>query len=97
MSKPFDSIDSACITRLGYEHNGCDWVEKARAPITVHLESSDEEAQMDIPPPSPTTPYSPPPASTTIAGSSFDCPKWYHDLSQCIDTLNLDLRALSEE
>ena len=52
---------------------------------------------MDIPPPSATTPYSPPPAHTTTASSSSDCPEWYHDLSQCMNTLNLDLQALSRE
>ena len=54
---------------------------------------------MDIPPPYPTapvSPHSPPPAPTTAGGSS-SAPDWYHDLSQRIDTLNLDLRALSEK
>ena len=76
------------------------WVEKARrAPTMVDIDT-DEEAEMDIPPPSPTapvSPHSPPPAPSTIVGASSAPPDWYHDLSQRIDTLNLDLRALSEE
>ena len=99
MSKSFDYIDNACIAHLGYEFDGRHWVEKVgRAPSMVDVDI-DEEAEMDIPPPSPTTPaspHSPPPALTTIGGSSFAL-DWYHDLSQHIDTLNLDLRALSEE
>ena len=54
---------------------------------------------MDIPPPSPTAPassISPPPAPTTTNGSS-SASDWYHALSQHIDMLNLDMRALSEE
>ena len=54
---------------------------------------------MDIPPPSPTvhsSPHSFPPTPTTVGGSS-SAPDWYHDLSQRIDTLNLDLRAHFEE
>ena len=61
---------------------------------------TDEEAEMDIPPPLPTTlasPHSPPPAPSTTAGSPSAPPYWYHDLSQHVDTLNLDLRALSKE
>ena len=73
MSKPSDYVDNACITRLGYEHNGCKW----HAPAAVHLESTDEEAEMDVPPPSPTAPPSPPPASTTATGSSSAPPDWY--------------------
>ena len=94
MSKPFDAIDNVCITRLGYEHDGHHWIEKvARAPTVVDVDTN-EEAEMDIPPLSPTTPHSPPPHGTD---SSSNCPEWYHDLSQRIDTLDLDLRALSEE
>ena len=54
---------------------------------------------MDIPLPSSIAPVSPhsPPLAPTIAGGSSSAPDWYHDLSQCIDTLNLNLRALSEE
>ena len=97
MSKPFDYIDNACITRLCYEFDGRRWVEKACASTIVQVDTN-EEAEMDILPPSPTTPaslHSPPPA-TTIGASSTSL-DWYHDLSQCFDTLNLDLRALSEE
>ena len=60
---------------------------------------SDEQAEMDILPISPTapaSPHSPPHAPTTVGGSS-SAPVWYHDLSQHIGTLNLDMRALSEE
>ena len=55
---------------------------------------TDEEA------PSPTAPtslHSSPSAPSTTAGASSAPPNWYHDLSQHIDTLNLDLRALSKE
>ena len=60
MSKPSNSIDNACIARLGYEYDGHHWVEKAaRAPAVVDVET-DEEAEMDIPSLSPTAPPSPP-------------------------------------
>ena len=98
MSKSSDYIDNACISHLGYEFDGRHWVEKGgRAPAMVDLDF-DEEAEMDIPPPlptAPTSPHSPPP--TTIVGASSTPPYWYNDLLQRIDTLNLDLRALSEE
>ena len=74
--------------------DGRRWVEKARAPAIVEVDT-DEEVKMDIPPPLPTapaSPYSPPPAPSTTAGTSSVAPDWYHDLSQHIDTLNLDLR-----
>ena len=48
---------------------------------------------MDIPPPSSRVAPSPPPAT----GSSSAPLEWYHDLSQCIDTLTFDMRALAEE
>ena len=63
MSKPFDNIDNAYITRLGYEYDRSCWVEKAaRAPTVVDVETN-EEAEMDIPllsPIAPPSPYSPP-------------------------------------
>ena len=55
---------------------------------------------MDIPPPSPTKPafsHSPPPVPLATAGAASAPPDWYHVLSQHIDKLNLDMRALSEE
>ena len=55
---------------------------------------------MDIPPPSPTapaSPHSPHPAPSSTTGASSAPPDWYHNLMQRIVTLNLDLRALSEE
>ena len=99
MSQPSDNINNACITHLGYEFDGRRWVEKARAPVVVKVDTN-KEAQMDIPPLSPIapgSPHSPPPALSTTAGASFALPDWYHDLSQHIDMLNLDLRALSQE
>ena len=57
MRKPYDNIDNACIKRLGYEFNGHRSVEKARAPAIVEVDT-DEEAEMDIPPPLPTAPAS---------------------------------------
>ena len=45
---------------------------------------------MDIPPPSPHAAPSP------GTGSSSEHPEWYTDLLQWIDSLSLDLRALSE-
>ena len=93
ISKPSDAINHASISRLGYEFDDRRWVEKAgHAPARVDIDT-DEEAEMDIPPPSPTAPtssHSPPPAPTTAGGSS-STPEWYHDMSQRIDTLNLDL------
>ena len=74
-------------------------MKKARAPTVVEVDI-DKEAEMDIPPPSPIAPasfHSPPPALSTTAGTSFAPPDWYHDLSQHIDMLNLNSRALSEE
>ena len=87
VSKPSVAIDHACITRLGYDYNGRRWVEKAaRAPAVVDVDT-DEEAKMDIHPPSPTTP---PSASSTAAGSSSTLPDYYQRLSQHLDTMSLD-------
>ena len=73
MSKSSDYIDNACIARLGYEFDGRHWVEKTCAPTVVKVDSN-EEVEMDIPPPSLTAPASlrSPPffPSTTITGSS---------------------------
>ena len=100
ISKPSDAIDHACIACLRYEFDGRCWVEKVgRDPAMVDVDT-DKEAEMDIPPPSPTAPtslYSLPPAPSTTAGASSASPDWYHDLSQHIDKLNFDLRALSQE
>ena len=83
ISKPSDAIDHACIAHLGYEFDGRRWVEKAgHAPAVIDVDT-DEEAKMDIPPPSPTTPsslHSPPPVPSTNAGASSASPDWYHDL-----------------
>ena len=80
ISKPSNANDCASISRLGYEFVGGRWVEKAgHAPARVDLDT-DEEAEMDIPPPSPTapaSPHSPPPAPTTTDGSSSAPPDWY--------------------
>ena len=100
ISKPFDAIKYTCIARSGYEFDGRRWVKKAGcAPAMVDIDT-DEEAEMDIPPPSPTTPaspHSPPPAPSATASASSTPPDWYHDLLQRIDMLNLDLQALSKE
>ena len=51
-------------------------------PLLVDLDT-DEEAEMDIPPLSPTalaSPHSSHPAPNTFGGSS-STPDWYHDLS----------------
>ena len=96
ISKPSDTIDHVCIARLGYEFDGRHWVEKAgRAPTMVDIDT-DEEAEMDIPPPSPTAPVSPhsPPPTTTAAGSSSAPPDWYQRLSQCLDTMSLDVQQM---
>ena len=74
ISKLSDAIDHPFITRLGYEFDARRWVEKAgHAPAMVDVDT-DEEAKMDILPPSPTapaSPYSPLPApSTTIICST---------------------------
>ena len=74
MLKPSDAIDNACISRLGYELVNGDWREKG---ARVHDDETDEEAAMDIPPPSPHAAPSPPPAT----GSSSAPPEWYSDLS----------------
>ena len=77
MSKPSDNIDNANITGLGYEYDGHRLVEKAvRATAVVDVET-DEEADIDIPPPLPTAPHSPSPALSTIVGSSSAPPDWY--------------------
>ena len=90
MPKPSDAIDDASISRLGYELVNGAWREKgARVPD----DETDEEAAMDIPPPSPRAAPSRPPTT----GSSSAPPEWYHDLSQRIDTLSLDMQALSAE
>ena len=85
---------------MGFEFDGRHCIEKAgRVPAMVDIDT-DEEAEMDIPPPSRTAPASPhslPPAPSTTAGTSSVRPNWYHDLSQRIDTLNFDLRAFSKE
>ena len=80
LSKSSNHIDHACISRLGYEFDGRHWVEKAgRTPAMVDLDY-DEEATMDIPPPSPTalaSPHSPSPTPATDDGSSSAPPDWY--------------------
>ena len=91
VSKPSDAIDNACIARLGCEHNGRKWVEKvARAPAVVE-EDTDKEPEMDIPHPSPTSAPSPPTPPTAGVGSSYTPPNWYQNLSQCLDTISLDI------
>ena len=90
MCKPSSVIDHNCIARLGYEHHGNEWVEKAtRAPV-IELDS-DEEAEKDIPPPSLTHAPLPPPPT---AGSSAASPDWYQNLSQHLDTMSLDIQQL---
>ena len=92
MSKPSDTIDNNYIARLGYEYNGRQWIEKARAPTIVDV-NTDEEVEMDIPPPSPIvaySPHSPPPSPTDGTSSSFDHLEWYQNLSQCINIFSLD-------
>ena len=49
----------------------------------VHDDETNEEAAMDMPPPSPHATPSPPHAT----GSSSAPPEWYSDLSQWIDRL----------
>ena len=66
MSKPFEYIGNACITRLGYEFDGRGWVKKARAPAVVKVDT-DKEAEIDIPPSSPTAPV----FSTFTSSCSF--------------------------
>ena len=71
MSKPSNYIDNACISRLGYKFDGRHWVEKAGCALAMVDIDSDEEAEMDIPPPStiaPASPHSPPPPPSTAAG-----------------------------
>ena len=96
MSKSSDAIDNVCVARLGYEYNGRQWIEKARFPIVVDVDT-DEEVGMDIPPPSPTAAHSPLPPPIDGTGSSSDHLEWNQNLLQRIDTLSLNLRALSEE
>ena len=84
ISKPSDAIAHACTVHLGYEFDGRRWVEKAGRALAIVEVDTDEEADMDIPPPSPTTPaspHSPPPAPSTTAGASSAPPNCYHDLS----------------
>ena len=95
MSKSSDVIDNSCITRLGYEPHGNEWVEKAIGALVVELDS-DEEAKMDIPPPSPThAPLPPPP--TASAGSFAAPPDWYQNLSQHLDTMSLNVQQLRQD
>ena len=90
MSKSFDAIDNNCIARLGYEYNGRQWIEKERASTIVNVDT-DEEAEMDIPPPSHIVACSPSPPPTDGTSSSSAHPEWYQNLSQRINTLTLDL------
>ena len=84
MPKPSDVIGNACIARLGYEYIEGQWLEKgARVPAALDDEIY-EEAEMDVPPPSPHVAPSPPPPGS-------ERPEWYIDLSQWIDSLSLDL------
>ena len=93
MPKPSNAIDNACVARLGYEYIGGQWLEKgARAPAASDDEI-DEEAEMDVPLPSPHVAPSPPPYGTR---SFSKRPAWYTDLSQRVDSLSLDLRAFSK-
>ena len=86
ISKPYNAIDHSCIACLGYELHGHEWVEKATRVSTVV-----EEVVIDIPPTSPTDAPSPPPP-TTSDGSSSTTPDWYQNLSQCLDTISLDIQ-----
>ena len=96
VTKPYDAIDNAYISRLSYEHNGCEWVEKVAHTSTVVEEDTDEEAEMDIPPPSPTGAPSPSTPPTVGAGSSAAPPDWYQNLPQRLDTLSLDIQELRQ-
>ena len=58
-------------------------MEKAHALVVVEVDIN-EEAEIDIPPLSPTalaSLHSPPPAPSTSAGGASAPPDWYHDLS----------------
>ena len=98
ISKHSDHIDNACITRLGYEHDGRHWVEKAARALAVVDVETDEEADMDIPSPLPTAPPSPHshPPLTDGVGSSSAPPNWYQRLSQCLYTISLDFQQLHQ-
>ena len=110
VSQPSDAIDNGSISRLGYELHGHQWVENTtRAPANIEEESieeeSNEEATMEIPPPSPTTQMNvhsclliaSPPPSTTDVGSSSALLNWYQNLSQCLDTISLDIQQLQQD
>ena len=78
-SKLSDYIDNAYIAHLGYKFDGRQWVDKARALAIVKMDTN-EEAEMGIPPPSPTTPpspHSPPHAPSATVGASLAPPDWY--------------------
>ena len=61
--KPSNAIDNACITRLGYECINGDWREKGAYVPDALDDKIDEEAEIDIPPPSPHDAPSAPPAT----------------------------------
>ena len=97
ISKPSDAIDHASIAHLGYEYDGSRWVEKAGHALARVEFDTDEEAEMDIPPPSPTAPTSPHSlahAHATDVRSSSAPPNWYQRLSQRLDTMSLDYQQM---
>ena len=97
VNKPSDAIENGSITWLGYEHKGREWVEKvAHAPATIEKDT-DEEAEMDIHPSSPTGALSPPTPPTAGVGSSSAPLDWYQHLTQRLDTISLDMQAQAEE
>ena len=63
MPKPSDVIDNACIACLGYECISGDWREKGAYVPDALDDKIDEEAEIDIPPPSPHDAPSAPPAT----------------------------------
>ena len=79
--KPSEAIDNGSISHLGYELHGNEWFMNTTCVPAIAEEASDEEAAMDIPPPT-AAPLSPPP--TVGAGSSsatFDYASAFHNLS----------------
>ena len=70
-------------------------MEKATHAPVVEVDS-DEEAKMDIPPPSPIDAPSPPPLTVGTCSSST-LPNWYQNLSQHLDTISLDIQQLRQD
>ena len=94
--KPSNAINNSSIFHLGYELHGNESVLKTTRVPTAAKGVNDEEATMDIPPPSPTTVLSSflPTAGARSSSATFDYASALQNLSQGLDTISLDVQQM---